>query len=884
MARSFRGYEIQKKIGAGGMSTLYLGIQKALNRQVALKMLHPGLADDESFIARFEREAQASSAIGHRNIVSVFDFGQEDDVYYIVMEFVQGMDLKDVLAKTKSIPPEIVLALLEEVAYGLEAAHAQGVIHRDIKPSNVMLSESGEVKIADFGLARQSSDIARLSALTLPGSVLGTPAYMSPEQAAGKDVDHRTDIYSLGVMAYELFTGKKPFAGSSYSEIRDQIINHEPPPLMGVAAVTSEVEALVHRMLAKDPDRRYPSIRHVIRAIEDCMETIDPTGGLIKYRRKYLTKFASSPEGFADELRKSSISAHLDRGFYFKKMGLAKIDDAVREFRYVLFLDPANLRAVDAIAELEREAEASGIRPPKGGQAAQAAATPQVAEAIPDSPIPSSRPAFLGNVDESLAPKPRDTTRVLKDTAVPDSGVTQILDGPARTPSGVRAKRAFPWVPVGSAVGVLVVALLAWQFWPSGGGDAPPATAAGAILVESQPAGASVFVKGPGEVEFRDTGQRTSATIADLAEGIWDVRVELAGHKTEARRVSVGEAQETLSLTLSPEASEGQIAITSEPSGATVRIRRLGETEYQTLAGVTPLTTDRLAAGAWEVELSHGSGRTVMQSVNVGSGQMAALALDLSVEPERPRLGRAHLTSEPAGAEIRGKGPGESEYRDLRLRTPATTPDLAVGSWMFRFDLDGYERAYRKAVLSDGQVEDVNVAMSETGAGTPVTGDGYVRVVIVPFADLYLNGRLFQNQARAALVPVAAGRGHTIELRHPAFGEQTFEVPQVAPGDTVDLGRFDFKWGDVRIYCRPAMPADILVDGEKLDRQTPYLGKLGSGRHRLALVKPGFRTTEVVISGPTGERRLTPNRSGEVDVEVRAGQEVGIQFMLERDG
>jgi serine/threonine-protein kinase len=199
----------------------------------------------------------------------VFDFGQEDDVYYIVMEYVQGMDLMDVLGKTNRIPPEIVLALLEEVSYGLEAAHAQGVIHRDIKPSNVMLSESGEVKIADFGLARQSSDIARLSALTLPGSVLGTPAYMSPEQAAGKDVDQRTDIYSLGVMAYELFTGKKPFIGSSYSEIRDQIINHEPPALQGEAAVTPEVEALVHRMLAKDPDRRYPSVRHVIRAIED---------------------------------------------------------------------------------------------------------------------------------------------------------------------------------------------------------------------------------------------------------------------------------------------------------------------------------------------------------------------------------------------------------------------------------------------------------------------------------------------------------------------------------------------------------------------------------------------------------------------------------------
>ena len=162
MPRSFRGYELQGKLGAGGMSTLYLGIQTALNRKVAVKMLHPGLADDENFISRFEREAKTASGIGHRNIVSVFDFGVEDDVYYIIMELVQGTDLKEALAKTGRIPPEVVLAILEETSYGLEAAHEQGVIHRDMKPSNVMLSNSGEVKIADFGLARQPSDISRL--------------------------------------------------------------------------------------------------------------------------------------------------------------------------------------------------------------------------------------------------------------------------------------------------------------------------------------------------------------------------------------------------------------------------------------------------------------------------------------------------------------------------------------------------------------------------------------------------------------------------------------------------------------------------------------------------------------------------------------------------
>ncbi len=451
MPRSFRGYEVQRKIGSGGMSTLYLGIQKALNREVAIKMLHPGLAEDEQFIGRFEREAKAASAIGHRNIVSVIDFGSEEDIYYIVMELVQGMDMKDALDKTEKIPPEIVLPVLEEISYGLEAAHDQGIIHRDIKPGNIMISNGGEIKVADFGLARQSSDIARISALTLPGSVLGTPAYMSPEQAAGKEVDHRTDIFSLGVMAYELLTGKKPFPGSSYSEIRDKLINSDPEPISLSAAVTPEIEALVGRMIAKDPDRRFPSVRHVIRHLEDCMETLDPSGGLIKYRRKYLGKFAADPSGFSEELRRSSVSSHLDRGYYFKKMGMAKIDDAVREFRYVLFIDPDNSKAQTAIRDIEEEAEESGVR-------------------MPDGSVPTARKGVAPEEDSTptaVAEGPvGGVTRVLPGAAAPGGGpgATQVLD-PGRSgtsPSGSTSSSAGSggrkWIlPAGLAVIALVL-------------------------------------------------------------------------------------------------------------------------------------------------------------------------------------------------------------------------------------------------------------------------------------------------------------------------------------------------------------------------------------------------------------------------------------------
>ena len=573
MPRSFRGYDLKEKIGSGGMSTLYRGIQTALNRPVAVKMLHPGLADDESFIARFEREAKAASQIGHRNIVGVIDFGVEDDVYYIIMELVQGMDMKVALDKVGRVAPEIVLTILEEVGFGLEAAHEAGVVHRDIKPGNVMLSQGGEIKIADFGLARQQSDMAAVSALTMAGTVLGTPAYMSPEQAAGKEVDGRTDIFSLGVMVYELLTGEKPFAGSTYSEIREKIINEDPPAMGRSASITPEIETLVRRMLAKDPDRRFPSLRHVLRAVEDCMETLDPSGGLFKHKRKYLVKFAQDPAGFSEDLRRNSVSSHLDRGYFYQKQGLTKIGDAIREFRYVLFLEPDNSKASTAITELEKKAEESGVRVPKTGtrelspEAAAKGATPNSRISDPDS--------WPGG------------TKVLAGAASP--GATQILGPekgkagkgkPAKESAGAGASggRAglAAWVrPAGIAAAVVILAVIAWRLVGVGGGPA------GALAIASEPTGAAVFVRAPGEADFQDTGQRTDCRLGDLAPGTWEVRLEMEGFKPQLRRIRIAETLESLSLALIPIPTEGRLTLAVVPEGAVIRARRPGEAAFQ---------------------------------------------------------------------------------------------------------------------------------------------------------------------------------------------------------------------------------------------------------------------------------------------------------------
>lgn len=792
MPRSFRGYEVKEKIGSGGMSTLYKGVQTALGRTVAIKLLHPGLADDENFIARFEREARAASALGHPNIVAVIDFGSEDDVYYIVMEFVPGTDLRVVLNKTPKLPPEVVLAILEETAYGLEAAHEQGIIHRDIKPGNILLSNNGQVKIADFGLARQSSDIERISALTLPGSVLGTPAYMSPEQAAGKDVDHRTDIYAMGVMAYELFTGEKPFQGSTYSEIRDQIINHDPPRITKKAAVTAEIEALVNRMLEKDPDRRFPAARNLLRAIEDCMETLDPTGGLIKHRRKYLQRFAQDPSGFSDELRRASISAHLDRGSYFQQMGLAKIDDAVREFRYVLFLDPDNTKATAALVELQRKADESGVR------------------LASDSAPPRLRAA--------------DATRVYVDPGAEISEEkTRVVDAKR---SAALAKEPIDWAkwirPGAIGAGIVALGFILWRLFAGTGEPAP----AGAMVIESDPPGAQVEVRGPQDNELRNTGLITNCRMEKLGAGEWDVRVSLAGHKPAVRRIPISDREERLSVkleALAPAVAAGTSSVPSPPQPP-------------------------------------------------------------PVESTAPASGRIAFASNPPGAKVSVRGPGEKSFRALPGVTPFTSDPLPVGSWEVRLDLAGYERGSRRIDISRETTSEISLTLPKEEAAK----DGFVQIVVVPFADIYVDGKLVQQQAKRAVFPVSAsaGKKHVVELRHPTFGTQRIDRVAVTAGDTTNLGRFDFKWGRVSVFCKPAMPADVFIDGTKAERQTPFAGKVGATKHKIGIAKTGFTVTSVIVTDPSGAQKTLPPQGerNEVEVTVPADGELKVQFVIQKKG
>jgi serine/threonine protein kinase len=258
-------YEVEDLLGRGGMAEVYRGRDRTLARTVAIKVLARHLVADPPFVTRFQREAQAAARLSHPNLVSVFDTGSDGDFHYIVMEYVPGRTLAEVLRERGKLPLPRACRIAATVAAAFSAAHDAGIVHRDVKPGNVMLTGRGEVKLTDLGIARALGH----ESLTQTATVLGTAPYFSPEQARGEAVDARSDLYSLGCLLYEMLTGRPPFTGDSALAVAYKHVNEEPiPPSELDPHIPEDVEAVVLRSLAKDPDRRYKRARDMREDLE----------------------------------------------------------------------------------------------------------------------------------------------------------------------------------------------------------------------------------------------------------------------------------------------------------------------------------------------------------------------------------------------------------------------------------------------------------------------------------------------------------------------------------------------------------------------------------------------------------------------------------------
>ncbi|MGM0555651.1 MAG: protein kinase domain-containing protein [Myxococcota bacterium] len=346
IGNSLSRYELDEELGQGGMSTVYRGEDTALGRTVAVKVLHEHLAKKPDNRERFRREARAIASLSHPNILDVYDFSSEDDERsFIVMEYIPGHNLREFVDEFGAPPPEVAALICIEIAKALEHAHEHGIIHRDLKPENVMISDEGEIKLMDFGIAH----VIDAETMTKTGSLLGSPAHMAPELIDSGKVDERADIFSLGTVLYLLTTGELPFCGSNAPQVLRAVMEcrYDEPELVN-PKVGHRIGQIVERALHKDPDERYQTVPAVRR---DLLAAVHEVG--IEDTDDELADYFADPEGYAEAFDDRIISALSQCGR--RAIEKKRVPEAMGFFNRVLAYDPDNEEVQDALAKLNRD-------------------------------------------------------------------------------------------------------------------------------------------------------------------------------------------------------------------------------------------------------------------------------------------------------------------------------------------------------------------------------------------------------------------------------------------------------------------------------------------------------------------------------------------------
>jgi len=388
---NFGKFEILETLGQGAMGNVYRAHDPILDRPVALKTVSPALLTSQDTLARFRREARAAARLQHPNIVTIFEVGEVEGTHYIAMELVEGMDLAEAMTPSDRFSLEHRVRLIVDVCHGLHFAHRMGVVHRDVKPANIRLTQDGKVKILDFGIARLRGGDSTDPNLTQAGMVLGTPSYLSPELLQGAKVDHRADMWAVGVILYEMVAGKRPFEAATITSLCARIVSEPALPLDASLGLPERLAAAVLRALDKDPERRFADLDEMARTLLGAIGMVPPPelplDPLVK-KRAYEANFAEARRMLAED----------------------DLSGALEAARRAQSLEPARTGIVSLIKVIEQQLRSATTvrRQPKGAAAAMAGPT-RTAIAMP---LPNSAPtaSVQSTIGLPVPPGPLETT------------------------------------------------------------------------------------------------------------------------------------------------------------------------------------------------------------------------------------------------------------------------------------------------------------------------------------------------------------------------------------------------------------------------------------------------------------------------------------------
>jgi len=685
-------YEILQPIGYGAMGAVYKARDPLIKRIVAIKTIRldvpPASPQYKAFIDRFYREARISGTLNHPNIITLFDIGEtENKVPFLAMEFVDGEPISELLNRGERFRPEQVIGLVSQMASAMDYAHGKGVIHRDIKPSNIIIYDGEKVKIADFGIAKLAD-----AEVTQGGTLLGTPSYMSPEQAMGENLDGRTDIFSLGVVAFEMLSGQQPFPGNNVTSILYKLVHAEPirPSNLEVLGLLPDKwHEVFNKVLAKSPADRYGTGAEYVQALEMCLgswfgslsgETVvmaSPAGAkaLKTSARRAPSPPPPPPVDPLDEDRTVTVKAHSGAGEETSSS--------------------PQVEATFPDVPVDDE-EATVIRPTKTDPGLAAISVRSSPSFMDDERTLLADGNTMAALDET---RTSTITGVGGRAALDDLPPTELVQRPSlpaaarvAAPAQKVAKPATPrWLlPAVGLVSLLVIGALALAFLSGGEKTEPPvevivpppprpaepepqaepaAAVSGEVSLTTDPHGASVLING-------ETRGVTPFQQADLALGSYVIRLEKQGFKTVEQSLEL--THDHPKATIGPitlervpvRAARGMLALESSPVGASVLID--GKP-----AGVTPLPRFQVAPGKrivrlekdgfrpWERELEIKAGET--RTVSAALQPIEARAAPLPPKPVAPSVKEGELVT---------RGPGVTDPKCIKC-DPAPYPELA---------------------------------------------------------------------------------------------------------------------------------------------------------------------------------------------------------------